>query len=316
MLQLGVSRVIHASWLLALGRGSDTDSASLKPEDSFLPLDSSFYNPTLIPCKLFVFRFYQLLWFEFYLHFEFLEIFLSLLLKLALCWNNLMLHCTQHFYWFVLGVSGVDSHSGSAQSAIVTGHQLLWIFLLSWEPPVTRKETRDVNLFLNFKVCYQWKVWGAQFPFLKEGLKKKTKPCVFYATYVVACICHTERVCVKVTNVTAIWSNPMVPSSYSVQVTTPFFLIPFLCNTSRILLYTAPEGWLPLGSLLWVPSGPWPQLPVVSPNSNGFSTPSAVMTVHHLLLDWEILLTGLFLFQLILPLSWLHLTESEHKWIL
>ena len=85
MLQLGVSRVIHASWLLALGRGSDTDSASLKPEDSFLPLDSSFYNPTLIPCKLFVFRFYQLLWFEFYLHFEFLEIFLSLLLKLALC---------------------------------------------------------------------------------------------------------------------------------------------------------------------------------------------------------------------------------------
>lgn len=77
--------MIHASWLLALGRGSDIDSASLKPEDSFLPLDSSSYNPTLIPYKLFVFRFYQLLWFEFYLHFEFLEIFLSLLLKLALC---------------------------------------------------------------------------------------------------------------------------------------------------------------------------------------------------------------------------------------
>ena len=77
--------MIHASWFLALGRGSDTDCASLKPEDSFLPLDSSSYDPTLIPCKLFVFRFCQLLWFEFYLHFEFLEIFLFLLLKLAWC---------------------------------------------------------------------------------------------------------------------------------------------------------------------------------------------------------------------------------------
>ena len=90
----------------------------------------------------------------------------------------------------------------------------------------------------------------------------------------------------------------------------------FLCNTSRILLYIASEGWLPLGSLLWVPSGPWPHLPAISPNSNVFLHPMAVMIVHHLLLDWEILLTGLFLYQLILPLSWLHLTESEHRWIL
>lgn len=60
----------------------------------------------------------------------------------------------------------------------------------------------------------------------KGGIKKKKPNSVCIKLMeTVACICHTEKACVKVTNVTATWSNPMVPPSYSVQLTTPFFLI-------------------------------------------------------------------------------------------
>lgn len=64
------------------------------------------------------------------------------------CWLCVgLIWCTLYptFLCFVLGVSGVESFRDPAQSAILTGHQLLWThFIILWEPP---KSPRRCNRY-------------------------------------------------------------------------------------------------------------------------------------------------------------------------
>ena len=147
-----------------------------------------------------------------------------------------------------------------------------------------------------------------------------------------ACICRLcflislpERVCIKVTDMTSIWPHPTGSSLFSscalgsanhsflpqilslqcFQNTAPAWFLPTSLATVPTLLYPASKGRVSPGSLLFsgchLVHGPtsqlYPQIHML------FSSPIAAMIVHHLLLDWEILLTGLLVFQLILPLS-------------